>query len=84
MPYLVDTWTFIHLLICMLGASLLHRRGISFIWVFAAAIGWEFFELLYIEPWLNFHEPWYNRWGSDLVVDLLGALIGKKIGDTSF
>ena len=39
-------------------------------------VSWELIEWSVVEKLLDFHEPWWNRWVSDLIVDTLGGYLG--------
>ena len=79
-PYLLDPWTAVHFLGWGVGAAVAVRR-----WNRPAAVlvlgllvgaGWELLEPLTAEAWWHFREPVYNRWGTDLLADGLGAWAG--------
>ena len=57
------------------------NRRIDSSWLVVIALGilWEVVEPYTAEVWFNFREPWYNRWISDILIDIAGALVGRKI-----
>ncbi len=54
-------------------------RPVVLFWIaVAVGIGWEAVEAAWIEPWLHFREPAWNR-VADVFFDALGARIGIRM-----
>lgn len=81
-PYLLDAWVLVHLATFGAAAHVV-ARGLAATTVAALAlalgVGWEAFELLVVEPLAGWHEPWYNRWVTDLCADVAGACLGAAL-----
>lgn len=75
-PYFVDVWSAVHALECAAAAAILSRwvrPRVAALIVLGLALGWEVAEPLTVEVWFGFKEPWFNRWLSDPLADLLGV-----------
>lgn len=59
----------------MVALTMLGRRRWVLASVIIAGIGWEVVEPHTVEVWMEFREPWYNRWITDIWADLLGAFL---------
>lgn len=84
--YLIDWWSFAHMTGWFIVTALVISKTKLTLWVtviLAALVGvsWEVIELTIVEPALHFHEPWYNRWCTDLIFDTSGGLFGFWVGD---
>ncbi len=81
--YSIDPWTALHFLGWALLAAEMVRRGVysssAVILCLAAGVWWELVEWRLVEPLLNFHEPWLNRWCFDLLADIIGAMFGVQV-----
>lgn len=79
-PYSWDWWSWTHLAFFELLAFAAIATGGSkwrvVLLVFGVGLGWEVFEAAVVEPMMGFREPWYNRWLSDPIADLAGAVCG--------
>lgn len=78
---LVDAWTVSHILCwALLAVSLRHRASLDSISTtlvcVLVAICWEWAEPYTAEVWFSFHEPWWNRWITDPLADLIGTGLG--------
>lgn len=93
-PYFFDAWSLGHIALWgVLGFLLMRelaptasRRGdprgdLLFCLFYGASMGvaWEVIEWAVVEPLFSFEEPWYNRWISDLFVDVIGTLAGASV-----
>jgi hypothetical protein len=47
---------------------------------FLVGLGWEMLEPWTVEVWFGFREPLLNRFLSDPIADLLGAMVGAWLG----
>lgn len=80
----VDYWTFAHFIEWAIGAMAvcwfvkLKLLKVAMI-AFAIGVLWECVELWIFEPALGFSEPWWNRWVSDIVVDVSGSVLGALL-----
>lgn len=79
----VDPWSIVHLCFFFILSVYALRLKIKSIILLAIVlgVGWEVIELLWVEKWLGFHEPWLNR-GSDIIFDVLGAYLAVKVSKT--
>jgi hypothetical protein len=80
----VDYWTFGHFIEWAVGSMAVCwfiKLKLLKVALMALAVGviWECLELYVVEKIGNFHEPWYNRWISDLIVDTLGGCFGAVL-----
>lgn len=86
--YIIDWWTLGHVaLFAALGFALYRKwRMRAFIvatLAFCLGFDWELIEAHIVEPLLHFHEPFWNRWGADLLADTAGALLGRMAAKVS-
>ena len=82
--YVIDLFTIYHVLLWASFGLLMARFRMG---LFASlglgllvGISWEIAELLWIEPWLGFREPWLNRAVADPIADVLGTWLGWEMG----
>lgn len=84
MPWFFDFWSWAHAVLWFWLAVVATIAGMrprtAVLVVVAVGLCWELAELSIIEPWLHFHEPWYNRWVSDILIDAGGAIAGAWAG----
>jgi hypothetical protein len=80
--YLFDTWSLIHFLGWGVATAFIPRMYVAKAILMAVMIGtsWELFELAVAEPYLRFAEPWYNRWITDPIANISGAVMGSILG----
>lgn len=83
-----DTWSICHVCFWLVYgynfvATCLKYKWAAPLWlgVLLALIGayaWECFEGFVLEPrgWVMFQEVWFNRWVSDPLMAVIGALVG--------
>ena len=85
MSYLLDAWSLAHFVGWGVAAYIVARCGASLrkivVLALCTGLGWEFFESYLAQALALYDEPWYNRWLSDPIIDLVGAAAGWKVAN---
>ena len=79
--WLVDVWSVYHFLGWGLGTFIVSyfcklKLPQAVFLALLYGFAWECLELNVVEPILKFHEPWWNRWLSDIIFDSGGGFCG--------
>lgn len=83
-----DTWSICHVCFWLVYGYNFVAVCLKYKWTVSLELGvllalvcayvWECFEGFYLEPrgWVMFQEIWFNRWVSDPLMAIIGAMIG--------